>query len=219
VSFTLANVKTSLQARGYGTDTTAQQTEFAKTILRRIYGERRWRFLHKINSTVVIATSASTASLAAITDRQGGKLEGVRLVPTTGDTLELEDLPWEELRALDAADTTNAAPLYYARQDNDTIQFWPRADKGYTVAVDYISLPTLPNADGDTIVFPDEHQDVIVDGIAVLIASRQRDWNARNAWQQDYLDAYAKFARAEGMGSSQSPARMGHWGGWDQVAR
>jgi hypothetical protein len=140
-------------------------------------------------------------------------------VPASGDTLDLEELPWEQLRHLDAVDNSNGFPLYYARQDNATIQFWPRADQGYTVAVDYISLPTLPAADGDTITFPDEHQDVIVDGIAVLIASRQRDWNARNAWQQDYQDAYAKFARAQGMGSSGSPARMERWDGWDQVAR
>jgi hypothetical protein len=219
VAATLATVKASLQARGYGADTTSQQTEFVKTVLRRIYGERRWRFLRKTNSTVTITVGASTCTLAAITDRQGGKLEGVRLVPATGDTVELDELTWEELRKLDAADQSTDIPLYYARQDNDTLQFWPRADKTYTVAVDYISLPTLPAADVDTIVFPDEHIDVVVDGVAVLIASRQRDWNARNAWLQDYTDAYAKFARAEGMGSSQSPARMGHWDGWDLVAR
>jgi hypothetical protein len=219
VSFTLADVKSSLQARGYGTDTAAQQLEFTKTVLRRIYGERRWRFLFKTNSTVTIAAGASTASLATITDRQTGKLEAVRLVPATGDTLDLEELPLEELRHLDAVDNSNGYPLYYARQDNTTLQFWPRADQTYTVAVDYVSLPTLPAADGDAITFPDEHQDVIVDGIAVLIASRQRDWNARNAWQQDYMDGYAKLARAQGMGSTDSPARMGHWGGWDKVSR
>lgn len=219
MSFTLGNVKSSLQARGYGTDTAAQQLEFAKAVLRRIYGERRWRFLFKTNSTVAIVTGDSTASLAAITDRQSGKLEAIRLVPASGDTLDLEQLPLEELRKLDALDKSNGFPLYYARQDNTTIQFWPRADKPYTVAVDYISLPTLPAIDADVITFPDEHQDVIVDGIAVLLASRQRDWNARTAWQQDYQDNYAKFARAQGMGSSDSPARMARWDGWDQVAR
>lgn len=218
MSFTLASVKTSLQARGYGTDTTSAQTEFTKAVLRRIYSERPWRFLNRTNSGITVAVGASTVSLSTITDLQGGKIKGVRLVPSSGDTLEMEEIPWEELRKYDAADSSNDTPLYYARQDNTTLQLWPRPNWTYTVVVDYVLLPALPALDTDTITFPDEHMDVIVDGLAVLMASRQRDWPARDRWKQDFDDSYAKFARAQGMGSAQSPAQMGRWIGWDQVA-
>lgn len=219
MAFTLANLKTAVQSHGYGTDTTAQQTEFARGALRRLYGMRRWRFLHKTNSTVTIAAGASTASLAAITDRQAGKIEGVRLAPATGDVLELEEVPWEELRKLDAADQTTGYPLYYARFDNDTLQFWPRANQSYTVALDYISLPALPSADGDTVVWPDEHQDVLVWAIVRALGFRQRDWFSVPTADGEYQQRLDEMEQAEALNGSQSPARMGHWGGWDRVSR
>lgn len=219
MSFTLANLKTAVQAHGYGADTTTQQTEFARGALRRLYGRRRWRFLRKTNSTVTIALGASTCSLATITDRQAGKLEGVRLVPATGDTLELDELGWEDLRVLDARDQGNDEPLYYARQDNDTLQFWPRADKPYTVAIDYFSLPALPVSDTDTVVWPDEHQDVLVWAIVRALAFRQRDWFSTPTADSEYVQRLDEMEQAETLNSAQSPSRMGHWEGWDRVAR
>lgn len=220
MSFTLANLKSAVQAHGYGADTTAQQTTFAQTALRRLYGQRRWRFLRKTNSTLTIAASASTVSLATITDRQTGKLEAVRLLPVVaGDTLTLEELPWEELRELDAADITTGRPQYYARQDDSTIQVWPRSDAAYTVQVDYISLPTLPAADGDTITWPDEYQDVLVWAIIRALAYRQRDWFSTPSADAEYAQRLDEMVQAQSLNGSNSPARMSHWDGWDRVAR
>lgn len=221
MSFTLANLKSAVQAHGYGTDTTSQQTTFAQSALRRLYGMRRWRFLRKTDSSLTIATAASTVSLASITDRQTGKLEAVRLVPSIpgGDVLTLEELPWEELRELDAGDSATGFPRYYARQDANTIQVWPRSDANYTVQIDYISLPTVPAADGDTIVWPDEYQDVLVWAIIRALAYRQRDWFSTPSADAEYAQRLDEMVQAQSLNGSNSPARMGHWDGWDRVAR
>ncbi|MGZ6852642.1 MAG: phage adaptor protein [Mycobacteriaceae bacterium] len=220
MSFTLANLKSAVQAHGYGTDTTGDQTTFAQIALRRLYGQRRWRFLRKTDSTLTIAVAGSTVSLAAITDRQTGKLEAVRLVPAVaGDTLTLEELPWEELRELDAADSDTGFPRYYARTDANTIQVWPRSDATYTVQIDYISLPTVPSADGDTVVWPDEYQDVLVWAIIRALAFRQRDWFSAPSADAEYAQRLDEMIQAQSLNGSNSPARMGHWDGWDRVAR
>lgn len=218
MSILVSDVKAAVQAKGYGTDTTAQQTAFLQEALRRLYGMRRWRFLLAYDSSLSLPLGGSTVVASGLAG-WNGKVEAVRLQDATGNTWELKQRAIEDVRKLDGADSSNDTPQYWALRDNNTFQFWPRADVPYTLLVDYIKMPTLPVNDTDPITWPDDHMQVLTWAVVKGMAFRQRDWFTTPTADQEYQTALDEMEQAHGMNSSQSPAEVGHWNGWFTVAR
>lgn len=210
---TLAELRTAVQARGYGTDTATAQTEFIRAALRRIYGMRRWRFLEDSDATVSTVAGTPTVALPSGTR----EVDSVRLADAAG-TLDLEWVPEQRLLTWEAEDGVTGPPEAWTRQ-GDLIRFWPTPDKAYTVEMERIIRPTLPSADSDTVTFPDEWTDVIVAWAASRMATRQRDWPAANEFRQEYRDHLAEMVAALGTDQRQNPARVENWRGWAEAER
>lgn len=214
----VSDVKAAVQAKGYGTDTTTQQTTFLREALRRLYAMRRWRFLLAYDSSLTLPLGGSTLAVSGLTGFNG-KVEAVRLTSAAGTTYELKQRSPEAVQRLDALDNTNDVPLYWTLRDNATLQFWPRADVQYTANIDYIKQPALPINDTDAITWPDDHMDVLTWAVVKAMAFRQRDWFTTPTADQEYQTALDEMEQAYGIYSAQSPAEVGHWDGWRTVAR
>lgn len=207
MSFTLGNIKAAAQARGYDAGTTAEQTTLVKSALRRLYGMKRWKFL-EISSD--LATTIGNGAVTFLSIGSLNHLDAVRLA--NGDALEWR--PADDVRDLQLRDTTTGEPEFWSRFDGN-IQLWPLPNAVYTLKIDYVYVPPLPAADGDTITWPDAYQDILVEDLCSALAYRQRDWPAfdravleRDKRVREMVGEYAIEQR-------QTPREVGRWDGWD----
>src|SRR6266536_1321201 len=121
---TLGEVKTLIQAHGYGTDTSAIQTTAIRAALRSFYGQRRWKFLRMVN-TAFSATVANDGLVDISTLGRGIMLDSVRV---NLGTIEYDDLRYEggvELERARWESREPGFPTHWARSA-DTIKVWPR---------------------------------------------------------------------------------------------
>lgn len=216
MSFTLGDVKAAVQALGYGSDSTSAQTQMAKMVLRRLYGSRRWEFIEA--ETTIAGGLAAGSTSATIGVANLLHVDAVRLRPAgaTTPTSELEFHDRQVVRAAQlAAGSERDTPARWAQTSTAKLQFDCPADLAYDVIVDYVALPTLPAADGDTITWPDAYMDVIVWGVAKQLAHRQRDWSASATADADYTLRLHEMAGEYAIEQRQTSRQVEHWSGWE----
>lgn len=215
---TLGELKTSLQARGYATDTAAQQVEFINTAYRRVLNARRyWPFLA---AATTFPTVAGT-SLYTVSATDAATFDAVRLLdPSSNLTYEVDFKPRQELETLVANNSPayNDTPDYWTRR-GDQIQLWPAPNKVYTVQLDYTSHPAKLVNDADTLVIPRNWVDVVLWASIVEIATRQRDWQTAGQAEARYQAELASMVRMYGSVQAQTARTVEQWDGWDEVER
>jgi hypothetical protein len=216
---TLGEVKSLVQAEGYDTDTSPQQTLMVRQVLRSLYGLRRWKFLESES----LAFSATVANAGVVDISSLGreiKLDSVRMAFGTaysGDP-EINPVSPNTIRDERWRDRSAGAPEHWARVA-DQLFFWPIPDATYSLSVIYHALTTLPSADGDTIAWPEAHLDVVVYGVIMRLARRQHDWPGFDRAKASFSDALLDLARSEG----DEPTQRGEgdeierWPGWDAL--
>lgn len=206
MSITLGDVKATAQALGYSADTTAAQTEMVRSGLRRLYGQRRWKFLQ---------TSANVNTVAG---------DVTVPVPATSITLEAVNLddgpltavPVEQLRQHEVDVPLRGAPYEWARWGS-TIRLYPTPDAVYSLVVEYIARIAPPTADSDVLSWPDEHLDVLTWDLVFRLAARQRDYDTAK-WAADQRDQAIHHAASMcGLEHRQNATVMAPWAGWDNV--
>jgi hypothetical protein len=215
MSFTFGDVQASVQARGYQSDTAAQQLTIAQSVARRVYAMRRWPFLEG-SATANTVAGTPTVALPAGVDR----VDAVRLTFGT-DYTEPDYLPYNQVRDLAYKDRTTDTPAYWTLGPGETsIYFFPTPDRAYTVDFDTIRAPTIP-ADAVTALpyLPDTFRDVLAAGSCAEVASRQRDWNAANYWTGQFQTLLAEQVKSYGLKQRQSPREVSRWVGWEDVER
>lgn len=197
-TLTMQDVKASVQSHGYGTDTTTQQTTMIRDTLRMLYGLRRWHF-----ATALSATFNASVANAGIVDistlGRGIQITSVRLGDATGtDPRDLDfadEVQMSQLRH-ESLSTDRGYPEIWSRR-GDSLLFYPRPDATYAVTIEYQALTTLPSADGDTIIWPETHLDVIVYGVLMRMAIRQRDSNMYDRYKVLFNEALLAMERDE----------------------
>jgi hypothetical protein len=213
---TLGEVKTLVQAEGYDTDTSPQQTLMVRQVLRALYGLRRWKFL-ETESLAFAATVANNGIVDISSLGRALKLDSVRLAEGSdyrGDP-DINPVTPNTIRDERWRDRSPGVPEHWARIA-DQLYFWPIPDQTYNLSVVYHALTTLPSADGDTIAWPEDHLDVVVYGVIMRLARRQRDWNGFDRAKASFSDALLDLTRSEG----DEPTQRGEgdeverWPGW-----
>lgn len=212
----LGQIRTAIQARGYGTDTATQQTAMVNAVYREIAGQHRWPWLEAQSSTLTTtigdpdyATTGISADLMYI--------DAVRL--TRGTTyLPLEYIAPQDFRDLEHVDRDNGEPIYWTYM-NYNLRLWPRPDQVYTVTVDYLFRPTDLSADSDQPLFDATYHDVLVWGAIRDLAFRERDWSAKNFADAEYSARFGKMERAYGMKQRQNSSHVQGSKFWDSVGR
>lgn len=180
----LGEIRTAVQAHGYGSDTASQQNGFINAAGREITGERRWWWREAQNNSLTMTAGTATLSTASIADLLD--IDAVRL--TYGS--EYYDLDYaapQDLRTQVHLARDPGIPQFWSFV-NGGLLFWPYPDRAYTVSIDYLKDWTDLSADGDEPAFPAIYHDVLVQHAVGELARRERD-------TQSYGMAAAKVER------------------------
>jgi hypothetical protein len=144
-----SDIKTALQALGYGTDTDTQQNEAISSTVRRVAGMHRWPWQELHVATGALAVGASTVT-SVPTDVL--HLDSVRAESGT-NYIEPAWMNAQDLRSALHIDRDNGVPENWTRHAGSVLVY-PRADLAYTITMDYVKIPTVPAADGTELPFP-----------------------------------------------------------------
>lgn len=223
--YTIGDVKTGVQARGYGSDTAVIQSALINAGIRRITNMRRWRW-NKNTSTTTVTVGNSVILLDSLSV-QFDRVDAVRFQDTAGtyggnlEYMEPETL--NELQQRFLGDT--GEPRYWtftSDTNSPMIEFFPRTDKSYTFTVSGVRGPQTSDQPDGTICFssgaPEPLREALTYYVCAELAARQRDWNAVRYWKDEYQSVITEIIRAEGIAQRQSPQEIGRWDGWENVA-
>jgi hypothetical protein len=211
---TLGELKSMLQAEGYDTDTTGQQTTMIRSALRYLYGMRRWKFLAQ-ESTAFSATVANGGRIDMSTLGRGLQFDSVRINYSSTDPGDLEPVSLDKVLDHRHLYTATGQPTEWAKQ-GDTIVVYPIPDQSYVLKVVWYGLTSLPTADGDSILWPETHLDVIVYRAMMMMTRRQRDWTGYDRAKIDYTEALMTQFRDEGVDQRQQSDHVEPWRGWNR---
>jgi len=210
----VSEVQAGVQALGYGADTASQQITFTALVQRRVLGLRRWYFLETqaANLVTVAGTSAVPVTTADLLH-----IHAVRQAQGTNYP-DLDPMELQQLRSLRHQDRTPSTPYAWA-QANGTIELYPIPDKVYALTVDYSKHPTAPTTGADLLVIPSAYINVLVFGVAEMLAFRQRDWNAVAGFKGEYKEAIKEMIGAENIKQRQASDTIGSSDFWQNASR
>lgn len=211
---TVGELKSIIQGEGgYDTDTTGVQTLMIRDTLRRLYGMRRWKFLQQEN----VSFSATVANAGIVNYSSVGRglmLDSVRISQGT-DTWDLDPRDLEAVLDYRHLDSVTGAPSAWARQ-GDSIVVWPIPDRTYPLKLNMYGYSTLPNADGDSILWPEAHISVVKYAVMMQLARRQRDESSYDRIKLDFQESLLEQLRDEGVDQRQVADHSKSWAGWDR---
>lgn len=208
---TLAQLRTALQAKGYGTDSATAQTELINSVYRRLAGRRRWKWTEAQNTSIVTVAGTSAYALTGITDFLHP--DAVRIEVGT-EYLPMEYMDYEELRDRQHADRDRGVPEFWTIGRGQLL-LWPTPERVYTVTVDYTKDPPDLSADGDTPIFPATYHDILVWGAIKEISFRQRDWGAHQYATKEFDDRLMEMEREYGIRQRQTSTHVKRSGTFD----
>lgn len=178
----LTQLYAAIQAKGYTTDTQAQQLIELNGIYREICGEQRWMFLEAqdTNLTTVAGTSAyalpASMTTGAFTWRS---LDACRLqIAGIQQYNNLKYMPVQDFREYEHIDRDQSTPYYWTWYAN-AMHFFPVPDSAYTAVIDYIIQPLDLAQPTDVPVLPLAYHDILVWGAVEGMCFRERDWLGR----------------------------------------
>lgn len=210
----LSELRTRIQARGYSTDTAATQTALINSVIRRIYGMRRWPWLENLSSSGGALTIGNPdKSLSAITDLL--HVDAIRL-DDSGKGIDLRYMRVQDLQRNLRLDDTNGQPQFWTRTKTG-IKVYPTPDKAYTVYVDYVPKPTALAADGDLSPLPDVYDDAIVWGVIKELTFRERDYNGRQWALDEYQTILMDMINEYNLRQRQNSSEVVSSGYWQQA--
>ena len=214
---TLAQLRTKVQERGYGTDTATAQTACLNSVYRRVAGMRRWPWLEIYQATgpAVVAGTETYNLAGTLTDLL--HVEGIRLEFGT-DYYNLKYVPPQEFRDAAHVYRDQGAPIYWTKVGAAQVKFYPKPDKAYTMTVDYVKFPTALAADADVHIMPENYEDVLVWGALAEMCYRERDYAGRQIAMEEYRARLMDMMNEYGLRQRQNATEVVRSGHWDQVA-
>jgi hypothetical protein len=178
----LGQLRTDVQAHGYGVDTAAFQTAFINSTYRWVHGKLRWPFLEAQDTSLVTVAGTNSYTLPMSNWRN---LDAVRLqVVNIQQYVNLEYSMPQDFRDLENIDRDSSTPAMWTMYAS-LLHFYPVPDGVYNVVIDYIMEPPDLVADIDVPVLPLPYHDVLVWGCVEKMAYRERDWLGRQFAQTE----------------------------------
>lgn len=211
----LTELETSLQAKGYSTDTVIAQVEALNSVYRRVVGLRRWSWLETANTSLVTVTGNPAVSYSSLTDFLS--IDAVRIELGAA----YYNLDWVEPQVYrDEAheDRTNGVPFAWTRQFG-SIYLYPRPDNVYTLSVDYTKDPVDLAGGSDTPILPKTYHDMLVWGALSELAYRERDWNAGDRANVRFEERLQEMLGQEAIAQRQTEQQVRRyptkWSDWN----
>jgi hypothetical protein len=205
-----AAIKTLIQAAGYGADTqsvTAQEQAISAVLLE-LAAERQWSWLHKTSTGVLVVGDEEVPLPADF----AYPLKVSLADSVTGGYDPLQELDADHVTHYLHIDDGTDLPDRWAFHQR-TVVLYPRPDRAYTYVLEYIKEPTATDfdTDGESPDFPNQFHPLMAWGAMRWLATRQRDWSAKAAYDAEYERAKLNFSQADRRGD---PDRVVHWPGW-----
>lgn len=201
----LGQLKTRLQARGYGADTPDEQTELLNVAYEDLLSRERWPFLEATDTATFTADQAYLDIASTITDL--GVVDAVRLTDAAGVPITVEPIRDQEMRELLHQSSDSSTPAVWSYY-SDLLWVYPTPNQAYVAQVDYIKTVDALSADSDTTVVPDQFDDALVLGALVEIAQRERDWSAHDRAQTRYEKRLYEMRKYFGLGNRQGTSTV-----------
>lgn len=208
----LGQLRTSLQTKGWETDTATIQTEALNAAYRRVVAYKRWPFM-EAEGTVTATVGQGNVSLAALTTLLS--IDSIRLASGT-QYPEVSYRDPETVKAALHADRDNGTPVWWTYYD-DQLWLYPRPDLAYTVTVQYILDPPDLSADGDTPIIPAAYHDLLVWGAISDIAFRERDYTGQAVADQKYARLLREMEGSYHLRQRQTRSQILRSPFWDTV--
>lgn len=213
----LTALQASLQAKGYGTDTSAQQIIAINDTYRRVIGMHRWPFLETTVNTLVTVANASTVNLTSVTDLRTDGIDRVFLTIGT-DSFPLEYLRPSEFRRKQALYSDAGEPEAWTFSQG-ALRLWPTPDRVYTVTLDYLKDAPDLAAGSDSPLFDETYHDLLVWGAVADLAFRERDYSGAAWADQQYRMRLAELERAYNVRQRQNARHIQRSDFWNTVGR
>jgi hypothetical protein len=203
---TLAQLRASLQAKGYGTDTATAQNEMLNSVYRRLCGRKRYRWQEAQGTIVTVAGTTSYATTFLHPD--------ALRIEIGSEFPEMKYADYEDLRDLQHRDRDRGTPSFWT-YGRGLLHIWPAPDRVYTMTVDYTLDPADLSADGDIPILPVTYHDILVWGAIKEIAFRQRDWAAHQYATKEFDDRLHDMEAETGIKQRQSSSHVKSSGFYD----
>ncbi len=206
----VGEIKASIRAHGYETDTDAQQLIFINKAVREILGDHRWRFMLS-TATVPIVLAQATYTLP--TSPALHRIESIRVAnPSAAATSpEMQWVDSEELLAYAAANvnfSSWASPQLWTDPTTTTFQVFPAPSYPGDFTVRYLKQATQLGIDADVPDIPKAYRDLIVDAVCAKLAKRERQYDAATDFKVDYDAGLARMKGQYGLRQRQNSTRV-----------
>lgn len=170
---TVADLKAGIRARGYATDTAAEQLIMLNAAERDILGDHRWDFmLGTATFPLVIGTAAYTLGTPV------HHIEAASLVDASGGRLLFARASADEYDASLQWDTSPGQGYRWVMLRPNVVTVFPTPTITGTVSLRTIVLPTAMSSDSDVPSIPVQYRDVLVAAVCELLAMRERQPDA-----------------------------------------
>lgn len=207
---TLAQLKEAVYARGFEDDQDERIAGFANDVVEELFNDHRWRFAQSVD---VIPATAGTGPYALPTGTL--HVESVRL--TYADNIEspeLTPISADDMLEYVLGDPSNAqagGTAVWAQTDEGVLTVWP-APTGGTLTVRTQRVHVEVEDDADTLDVPDSLFGVVVLGVCVRLAERERKWEDASTWQGKFDARLGRVKAQIGLGQRQNAGRVGRSG-------
>lgn len=221
---TLAQLRTALQARGYGTDTATVQTECINAAYRKVCGDTRWEWL--------VETALATALTPGVQLISGLPADVVHLKTLlfTFDDVDYypEYLPIDQFQRLSTQygwlpNEGRGVPQYWTRRGwlsgAPELIVGPYPDQAYVPVLVYVKDPADLSADGDIPAMPPTYHDILVDGALAEMGARHRDWAMHDRYKAEFNHGVARMRAQLGLDQQQTSEQVRKSGFFDEPAR
>lgn len=209
---TVDDIRASIRAHGFETDTAAEQLILINKGHREVIGDHRWRFMLE-SKTVAIVLGQSTYALPTSPALQN--VESIRVTnPGSVDPYpEMEWLDTEEFLDVVAANsyvsgTIGFAPVYWTDIDSANFQVFPAPQYPGTFTVRYTRKAADLTSGSSVPDIPPEDLDILVDYVCARLAKRERQHDAAKDFQADFDSALAGMKGQHGLRQRQSSTRV-----------
>lgn len=225
---TFAELKTMLQALGYGTDSDIAQGLFINEAYRRVARRRAWSWL-RAGAVAAMIPGVMEYDWTSFTYQPGGpgsgslaaapprRLESARLIDVTVNPSEVLPLRWLEPAAFnDARGSTSTSwgaserevPTYWTRPSGAGVAIWRPPDLAYGLHINFIA-PASTLSGVQVPLMPSDYHDVLVYEAAYLMATRQRDQIAMNEFRAERDAVLAQLEAEDSVAQSRDYERIG----------
>lgn len=217
MALTYKNLQDRCLTYGYGEVDRANIKTWLNEAYENLVHQYRWPFLQATASIVTVAGTQTVALPTSPPVLFFGRLKPGASTTTT-EPRYLSEMDFREyMPHREYTDTGDVGEPEHYSIFAGNINFYPVPDQVYTYSLRYWKgITTLPTADGDTYLIPDQYLDNLVVYALSRAAMRENDYGKYQVLMAQYTSNVGQMMRNAKLEQGETPRRApmpGHYGG------